>query len=59
MSMSNLTVSEAIREESEDKEDQPCPEDPERSRQQHQLLCGDVLNTNVSFPIYLFLFICQ
>uniref|UniRef100_A0A671WI91 NACHT, LRR and PYD domains-containing protein 3-like n=1 Tax=Sparus aurata TaxID=8175 RepID=A0A671WI91_SPAAU len=45
-SKSNLPVSEAITEESEDEEDQLCPDDPERSRQQHQLRCGDVLNKN-------------
>ncbi|XP_073323720.1 uncharacterized protein [Pagrus major] len=45
-SESDLTVSEDIREESEDEEDQPCPDDPERLNQRHQLLCGDTLNTN-------------
>ncbi|XP_030274949.1 caspase recruitment domain-containing protein 8-like isoform X2 [Sparus aurata] len=41
-SESNLPVSEDIREESkEDEEDPQCPDDPERSNQQHQLLCGE------------------
>ena len=52
---SNLTVSGDMTEGSEDKEDQPSPDDPERLNQRHQLLCGDVLSTNVSFPIFLFI----
>uniref|UniRef100_A0A671WL39 FIIND domain-containing protein n=1 Tax=Sparus aurata TaxID=8175 RepID=A0A671WL39_SPAAU len=46
-SESDLAVSENIREESkEDEEDQPCPDDPERSNQQHQRLCGEAQSTN-------------
>ncbi|XP_073325227.1 caspase recruitment domain-containing protein 8-like [Pagrus major] len=46
-SESDLPVSDDIREESkENKVDQLCPDDPERSNQQHQLLCGEAQNTN-------------
>ena len=54
---SKLTVSGDMTEGSEDKEDQPSPDDPERLNQRHQVLCGDVLSTNVSFPIFLFIYL--
>lgn len=54
-SETNMDVSEDIREESEDEVDQSCPDDLERLNQQHPLLCGDVQNKNVSFPIFVFI----
>ncbi|XP_073323622.1 uncharacterized protein [Pagrus major] len=46
-SESDLPVSDNIREESKEvKVEQMCPDDPERSNQQHQLLCGEAQNTN-------------
>ncbi|XP_051241751.1 NACHT, LRR and PYD domains-containing protein 12 isoform X16 [Dicentrarchus labrax] len=45
-SSSVLDVSEDSREESVDEEDQLCPDDPERLKQQQQPVCGEALNTN-------------
>ncbi|XP_049421715.1 NACHT, LRR and PYD domains-containing protein 12-like isoform X1 [Epinephelus fuscoguttatus] len=45
MSKTNLDVSDVIREESVNEEDQLCPDDPERLKQQ-QLVCEEDLNTN-------------
>uniref|UniRef100_A0A8C4H6D9 NACHT, LRR and PYD domains-containing protein 12 n=1 Tax=Dicentrarchus labrax TaxID=13489 RepID=A0A8C4H6D9_DICLA len=39
-----LDVSEESRKESVDEEDQLCPDDPERLKQQQQPLCGEALN---------------
>ncbi|KAL7373817.1 hypothetical protein ABVT39_014933 [Epinephelus coioides] len=45
MSKTNLDVSEVRRKESVNEEDQLCPDDPERLKQQ-QLVCEEDLNTN-------------
>ncbi|KAL7373601.1 hypothetical protein ABVT39_010267 [Epinephelus coioides] len=55
-SKTNLDVSEDRREDSVDEEDQLCPDDPERlkQQQQQQLVCEEDLNTNISFSLEQF-----
>lgn len=48
-------MSEDSGEESEDEEDQLCPDDPQRLKQQHQLVCQELLKTNVSFLLKHFI----
>lgn len=57
-SNTNLEVSEDSREKSVDEEDQLCPDDPERLKQQQQPECGEALNTEVTFHFNTFM-ICQ
>ncbi|XP_073344217.1 LOW QUALITY PROTEIN: NACHT, LRR and PYD domains-containing protein 1-like [Pagrus major] len=45
-SKTDLDVSEDSTEESEDEEDQLCPDDKQRLKQQHELVCRELLNTN-------------
>ena len=35
----------------EDEEDQLCPDDPQRLKQQQQLVCPEALDSNVSFSL--------